>query len=96
MYLILSVLTVGTVLSFINNKTFVGKRGTGMKVLSLGDSFQKTEGKDSNLSSANKAGKRLSYHLDKWNEPWAALNLFHEGGFTYPALLLVDSKYKRS
>lgn len=58
MHLNLSVLTVGTVLSFINNKTFVGKGGAGMKVLSLGHSFRKTEGKDSNPSSANEEKSR--------------------------------------
>lgn len=67
-----------------------------MTVLSLGNSFWKTEGKDSNPSSANEAGKRLSYHLDKCNEHWARLNFSHVDEFTYPTLLLVDSKYERS
>lgn len=43
-----------------------------------------------------RAGKRLSYHLDKCNEHWEALNLSHVSGFTYPTLHLVDNKYERS
>lgn len=50
MYLNLSVLIVGRVSSCINNETFVGKGGAGMKALSLGDSFRKSEGTDSNPS----------------------------------------------
>lgn len=58
MYLNLSVLTVGTVLSFVHNKTFVGNGGAGMKALSLGDSFRKTEGRDSNPSPAKEEKSR--------------------------------------
>jgi len=58
MYLNLSVLTVGRLSSCINNETLVGKEGAGMKALSLGDSFRKTEGTGSNLSSPNEGKSR--------------------------------------
>lgn len=58
MYLNLSVLTAGRVSSRINNETFAGKEGAGMKSLSLGDSFRKTEGTNSNPSSKNKEKSR--------------------------------------
>lgn len=58
MFLNLSVLTVGIVLSFTHNETFVGNGGAGMKALSLGDSFRKTEGTDSNSSSAKEEKSR--------------------------------------
>lgn len=94
MYLNLSVLTVGTVLSFVHNKTFVGNGGAGMKALSLGDSFRKTEGRFKSFFSKGRKEqvKGFPTTLDKCSEHWAALNLSHLSGFIYPTLFLLDNK----